>query len=112
MGFLKKLKDAAEKGIEKGVELGTKGYDGAMEAAKKGMENARGEQRTEEPSRPKESLEEQIPQNITPTVKVINKSVKESESQIIAPEALEILKLRLAKGEITKEEFEEMKNAL
>ena len=43
MGFLKKIKDTAEKGvekgtdlgkqgIEKGAELGTKGYDGAKDA--------------------------------------------------------------------------------
>ena len=46
MGFLKKLKDTAEKGVEKGTdlgkkgvekgtELGTKGYDGVKESAKK-----------------------------------------------------------------------------
>jgi hypothetical protein len=52
MGFLKKLKDTAEKGVEKGTdlgkqgvekgaELGTKGYDGAKDAAKKGHEKAK-----------------------------------------------------------------------
>jgi hypothetical protein len=45
MGFLKKIKDTAEKGvdkgadlgkkgIEKGSELGTKAYDGTKDAAK------------------------------------------------------------------------------
>ncbi|MDH3278690.1 MAG: hypothetical protein OEL84_02295 [Nitrosopumilus sp.] len=47
MGFLKKVKNTAEKsvekgtylgkkGIEKGAEVGTKGYDGTKDAAKKG----------------------------------------------------------------------------
>ena len=54
MGFLKKLKDTAEKsvekgadlgkqGIEKGTELGTKGYEGAKDAAKKGHDKAKKE---------------------------------------------------------------------
>jgi len=52
MGFLKKLKDTAEKGvekgtdlgkqgIEKGAELGTKGYEGTKDAAKKGHDKAK-----------------------------------------------------------------------
>lgn len=42
MGFLKKLKDTAEKGVEKGAELGTKGYEGTKDAAKKGHDKAKG----------------------------------------------------------------------
>ncbi len=38
MGLFKKLKDSAEKGIEKGAELGTKGYDSAKDATLKGIE--------------------------------------------------------------------------
>ncbi len=52
MGFLKKIKDTAEKGVEKGTdlgkkgiekgsELGTKGYEGAKESAKKVMKKQR-----------------------------------------------------------------------
>ena len=52
MGFLKKLKDTAEKGVEKGAdlgkkgvekgaELGTKGYEGTKDAAKKGHDKAK-----------------------------------------------------------------------
>ena len=52
MGFLKKMKDTAEKGvekgadlgkkgIEKGAEVGTKAYDGTKDAAKKGHEKAK-----------------------------------------------------------------------
>jgi len=111
-GFLKKLKETAEKGVEKGVELGTKGYDSAMDAAKKGYEKAREEQRPGEPSISRESIEEPIPQNITPPAYENKDLVKESESQTIDPEALMILKLRFAKGEITKEQFEEMKKIL
>lgn len=32
MGFLKKLKDVAEKGVEKGADLGTKAYDEGKKA--------------------------------------------------------------------------------
>ena len=52
MGFLKKLKDTAEKGVEKGTdlgkqgvekgaELGTRGYEGTKDAAKKGHDKAK-----------------------------------------------------------------------
>ncbi len=52
MGFLKKLKDTAEKGveigtdlgkkgIEKGAELGTRAYDEGKKAAEKGRNKAR-----------------------------------------------------------------------
>ena len=43
MGFLKKLKDTAEAGIKKGAELGTKGYEGTKDAAKKGHDKAKGD---------------------------------------------------------------------
>ena len=59
MGFLKKLKDTAEKGIVKGVELGTRGYDSAMDVAKKGIEKAR-----EQTSTPTESVESSITESI------------------------------------------------
>ena len=52
MGFLKKIKETAEKGVEKGTdlgkqgvekgaELGTKGYEGTKDAAKKGHDKAK-----------------------------------------------------------------------
>ena len=52
MGFLKKIKDTAEKGvekgtdlgkkgIEKGTEVGTKAYDGTKDAAKKGHDKVK-----------------------------------------------------------------------
>jgi len=51
MGFLKKIKDTAEKGVDKGVDLGKKGvekgevgtkaYDGTKDAAKKGVDKAK-----------------------------------------------------------------------
>ncbi len=52
MGFLKKIKDTAEKGmdkgvdlgkqgVEKGAEIGTKAYDGTKDAAKKGVDKAK-----------------------------------------------------------------------
>jgi len=102
MGFLdkfkEKLKDTAEKGVEKGVdlgkkgiekgtELGTKGYEGAKEAAKKGYDKAK---------------EESPPKN----------SVKQDSSKQSFEDPLKVLKLRYAKGEISKEEFEEMKKTL
>lgn len=40
MGFLNKVKGVAQKGIEKGAELGTKGCEGAKESAKKGHEKS------------------------------------------------------------------------
>ena len=54
MGFLKKIKDTAEsgvekgvdlgkKGVEKGAEVGTKAYEGTKDAAKKGHEKAKGD---------------------------------------------------------------------
>ena len=112
MRFLKKLKETAEKGIVKGVELGTKGYDSAMDVAKKGIEKAREEQTststeyTESPHLT-ESIESQ-PKEMPVSVKYR----KETPSQTIDPEALMILKMRLVKGEITKEQFEEMKEIL
>ena len=41
MGFLKKIKDTAEKGVEKGAEVSTKAYEGTKDAAKKGHEKAK-----------------------------------------------------------------------
>ena len=52
IGFLKKLKDTAESGVEKGVDLGKKGvekgaevgskaYDGTKDAAKKSVDKAK-----------------------------------------------------------------------
>ena len=52
MGFLKKIKDTAEKGVdagvdlgkkgvEKGAEVGTKAYAGTKDAAKKGVDKAK-----------------------------------------------------------------------
>jgi len=59
MGFLKKVKERAEKavdkgaelgkkGIEKGAEVGTKAYDSAKEAAEKGRNKAREEKKEQE----------------------------------------------------------------
>jgi hypothetical protein len=42
MGFLKKIKDTAESGVEKGAEVGTKSYEGTKDAAKKGHDKAKG----------------------------------------------------------------------
>jgi len=46
MGFLNKIKDKGvddlgKKAVEKGTEVGTKGYEGAKDAAKKGHEKAK-----------------------------------------------------------------------
>ena len=109
MGFLKKLKETAEKSIEKGVELGTKGYDGAKEAATKGYEIAR-DGHTSESSASHDLPEPKSNDSTSTTIEKI--SEKKSDSQEIDPEALTILKMRLAKGEISKEEFEEMKSML
>ena len=109
MGFLKKLKETAEKGIEKSVELGTKGYDSAKDAASRGTEKARGGNISQSsiPTESKPQLVETTPPPIE------NKEIEqEVDSQSIDPEALMILKMRLAKGEISKEEFEEMKDSL
>ena len=54
MGFLKKMKDTAEKGVEKGADLGKKGvekgaevgtkaYGGTKDATKKGHDKAKEE---------------------------------------------------------------------
>lgn len=107
MGFFKKLKDTAEKSIEKGVELGTKGYDSAKEAATRGYEKARDEQiirKTQISESPK-----QIENVASPSQPTVEMPLKISQP---SGEALQILKLRLANGEITKEEFEEMKSVL
>ncbi|MDH3339982.1 MAG: hypothetical protein OEL84_01710 [Nitrosopumilus sp.] len=37
MGFLKKIKDTAEKGVEKGAELGKKGVDKELISARKAL---------------------------------------------------------------------------
>ena len=100
MGFLKKLKETAEKSIEKGVELGTKGYDTAMDAAKKGIENARPD------------TNDSMPQSNAHTINQKNNPPEETKSKNTDSEEIVILKQRLAKGEITKEEFEEMKEML
>ena len=41
LGFLKKFKDTAEKGVEKGAELGTKSYECTKDAAKKGHDKSK-----------------------------------------------------------------------
>ena len=112
LGFFKKLKETAEKGIEKGVELGTKGYDSAIDAAKKGYDNAREERISDEQFFSTESTKDSLPKESMPPSIAKKESIKETESRTIDPEALMILKLRYAKGEITKEEFEEMKKIL
>ncbi|MFB5645084.1 MAG: hypothetical protein ACE5R3_00635 [Nitrosopumilaceae archaeon] len=40
MGFLKKLKDTAEKGVEKGSDLGKKGIEKGTELGTKGVKSA------------------------------------------------------------------------
>ncbi len=110
MGFLKKLKETAEKSIEKGVELGSKGYDSAKDVAAKGYEIAR-EGHTSESSMYTKFTEPKPNDHTVHTIED-KESEKISDSQSIDPEALMILKMRLAKGEITKEEFEEMKSML
>ncbi len=109
MGFLKKLKETAEKGIEKSVELGTKGYDSAKDAATRGTEKARG-RTVSESSLSNESKPQ--PNEYTPPTINNKESGKETDCQNIDPEALKILEMRFAKGEISKEEFEEMKDSL
>ena len=110
LGFLKKLKETAEKGLEKGVELGTKGYDSAMEAAKKGYENAREESthNYEPPFAEKQDQQQQEP-FLSPLEEA---PAQETKVQTNSDDSIQILKLRFVKGEITKEQFEEMKNML
>ena len=111
-GFLKQLKETAEKSLEKGVELGTKGYDTAMEAAKKGYGNARDGTMSDEQSSLKSKEGSPSQDSIKQNIEKSSEAVGKNESQTIDPEALMVLKLRLVKGEITKEQFEEMKNTL
>jgi hypothetical protein len=105
VGFLKKLKETTEKSIEKSVELGAKGYGGAKEAASKGYDKAINEKKTQEHS---------PSNNSEPIQKTQQEPVHESSTQNsgIDEDALNILKLRLVKGEISKEEFKEMKKGL
>jgi tetratricopeptide (TPR) repeat protein len=108
VGFLRKLKETAEKGIEKGTELGTKGFDAAKDAAGKGYEKARGESGpnergvpTTDPSPDNHSIEPQTETKVTT-----------ASPSAADHEALAILKTRLAKGEISPQQFEEMRNVL
>lgn len=107
MGLFKKLKETAEKGIEKGVELGTKGYDSAKDAAKKGYDKAKEERMYSEQTSSTTSLKD-----LVTTKSKKNFSPKETKSRTADTEEMRILKIRLAKGDITKEEFEEMKKML
>ena len=107
-GFFKKLKDTAEKSLEKGTELGTKGFDAAKETAKKGIEKAREETNTEEIS-PEPIQEKEIPKNETNNPKPSAENNDKQTTSQSSDKALKLLKLRFAKGEISKEEYEEMK---
>jgi hypothetical protein len=79
------------------------------DAAARGTEKARGTN-VSESSLPIES-NPRPSENIPPTID--KKEIEqETDSEDIDPEALMILKMRFAKGEISKEEFEEMKNSL
>lgn len=100
MGFLKKLKETAEKSVEKGIELGAKGYDSAKDMAPRSIEkhmpnihSTESEHFTKESTQPKNNKE----------------NTQKDNNLTVDPDALLILKTRLAKGEISKEEFEEMK---
>jgi hypothetical protein len=107
-GFFKKLKDTAEKGLEKGTEIGTKGFDAAKETAKKGIEKAR-EEKNSEDMIPEPIQEKEIPKNETNNPEpLVENSEKQTTSQS-SDKPLKLLKLRFAKGEISKEEYEEMK---
>lgn len=112
MGFLKKLKETAEKGIEKSVELGTKGYDSAKDAAKKGYDKARDEGSSNETSVSTEATKDSPSKDFVKVHNEKKEPIKETKSQTSDPEELRILKLRFAKGEITKEDFEEMRKML
>jgi hypothetical protein len=108
MGFLKKLKDVTEKGIEKGAELGTRGYDAAKDAATRGHEKGKIGMEAEEKQPASSSAS-----NTLTTPQSLNEPQNHDRGQtVVDTEAVRILKLRLVNGEITKEEFEEMKKVL
>jgi tetratricopeptide (TPR) repeat protein len=118
MGFLKKLKETAEKGIEKGAELGTKGYDAAKDAAGKGHEKARqlNSDTQEQPTivRSNEPYTLSMTTSgegrlIQPQVTLVSSAGSETAAD---QEVVKILKMRLAKGEITPQQFEEMLKVL
>ena len=106
MGFLKKLKETAEKGIEKGVELGAKGYDSAKDAAKRGYDNAKDTQ-----DEKTTNIEPQT-SNQPESVHISSPNNQFSNLSESTKEALQALKLRFVKGEISKQEYEEMKIVL
>lgn len=96
LGIIKKLKETAEKGVEKGVELGVKGFDKTKDAAKKGYDKAKEEERRSKMS-------------------VASGSSKDNGSKAgndQSSDAIKVLKLRLAKGEITEKEFLRSKKLL
>ena len=107
-GFLRKLKETAEKGIEKGVELGSKGFDSAKDVAERSLAYRLGANSTEDQSAPKSvGIEEPHASPAT-----IGTNDLQNRSQTDESEPMRILKLRLVKGEISKEEFEEAKKIL
>jgi hypothetical protein len=116
LGFLKKLKNVAEKGIEKGTELGTRGYDTAKDAAVRGYERAK-DARNDVAAVPTDSKDSakttSVPDPVNPPMPAAPPEPAPI-SAIAAPEseAMHLLKLRLVKGEITKEQFEAMKKVL
>ena len=107
-GFFKKLKDTAEKSIEKGVEMGSKGYDSAKDAAKRGHENSKVHEETQTKSTIENSQATQNEKISSETAQNVS-TPKLSES---TQEAIQALKIRFVKGEISKQEFEEKKTLL
>ena len=110
-GFFKKIKETAEKSLEKSAEMGTKGYDAAKESAKKGYEKAKENRNSERMN--SESLQaEKIPKNENNDPDILTEKNEKQITSQSSEKALKLLKVRFAKGEISKEEYEKMKQLI
>jgi hypothetical protein len=109
-GFFKKLKNTAEKSLEKSAEFGTKGFDSVKESAKKGYDKAK-QERNSENLKSQEKETNETSQNES---EISNSSLTRDNPDDLKSEdnSLKILKLRFAKGEISKEEYEKMRKLL